>query len=475
MTERRAWGVVLALTALALAGRAALLREPMRFDEAVSWAYYVGRSWGTIVGTYQHPNNHVLYSLLAKASAAWAGYPPWALRLPALVAGVAIVPLTWAVGRRFADDTTARIAAALSVGSTPLILYAINARGYSLVVALFLVALLAADRLRAQETTGRWLTFVACGALGLYTIPIMLYPFGVAATWLALSARTLAAGARRRFLVRVGAAFAAALAVAGLLYLPILRSAGVGALLGNKFVAPSPWPVFFAEAPGNFAATLGRWASPLPWWATLIMLALALVGMRRPVRADRPSLALATLLWCSAVLLVTHRSPFVRVWLFLLPLYLLAVARGITWCASRFGGRAFVQSAATSVALACAMLALALGTHAVPRNDETGVFPEAERITAEMAPRLRPSDRVLAPIPAIGPLLYYFPRVGADTALLTVPLERADHAWLVLDRRAGQDLAWAVRQGMVDPREFPNPRLVATYPDAELWELPRAR
>src|SRR5678815_4844579 len=111
------------VTALAAVCRVVALSQPMRYDESVTWAYFVGRSWTTIISQYQFPNNHVLFSLLAKATSSLAAWQPWALRLPALIAGIAIVPLTWAVGRRFADRDSALLGAALAGASTPLILY----------------------------------------------------------------------------------------------------------------------------------------------------------------------------------------------------------------------------------------------------------------------------------------------------------------------------------------------------------------
>ena len=496
MTERRERLAILGITALAVLSRLTVLWQPMRFDEGVSWAYYVGRSWWTIVGTYKQPNNHVFYSLLAKLSAAAVAYPPWALRLPALIAGVAIVPLTWAVGRRFADDRTALLAAGLSVGSTQLMLYSTNARGYTLFVALFLAMLVVADRIHgavvqagpspaARDDRGRgrpersegpaslWLSLTLLGAIGLYTIPIMLYPLGVVALWLALAARRMDSQRRTRFLARVGSSFVGSIAIAGILYIPIIRSAGLSALLGNKFVAPSPWDEFFREIPGNLAATLGRWTAPLPWWCTPLMTLIALLGVRRLSRSERPSLALATGVWCLAVLLGTHRAPFYRVWLFLLPLFLLSVSRGLVRIARRARPGAPWRAEWPAAAVALASLALAVSTHAVAENDDTGLFTPAREVATLLAPRLTPNDRVLAPIPPIGPLLYYFPHVGADTVLLTRPLTEASRAFLVLDKRSGQTLEWAVRSGIIDPAEFPQPILIGDYKDGAVWEVRR--
>jgi hypothetical protein len=189
------------------------------------------------------------------------------------------------------------------------------------------------------------------------------------------------------------------------------------------------------------------------------------LGLRGPERSDRPSLALATGLWCGALLLATHRVPFVRVWLFLLPLFLLAVARGLL----RVVRRVPFSIENGAVALAGLLVAAVLVTRPVQRSGDTGAFPPAREVTALLAPELRPGDRVLAPIPTNGPLLYYFGAAGLDTALLNTPPERTRRAFLVLQPERGRTLEWAVSRGMIDPRLFEEPTLLIRRSDVELW------
>ena len=111
-----------------------------------------------------------------------AAWQPWALRLPAAMArncdrSTGPGPL----GDRFADRDSALLGAALAAASTPLILYSTNARGYSLVVVLFLCLLLQAHRMREAPTMRDYALFAALSTLGLYTIPVMFYPIGVVA------------------------------------------------------------------------------------------------------------------------------------------------------------------------------------------------------------------------------------------------------------------------------------------------------
>ena len=449
----------------------------MRYDESITWAYFVGRPWSTIVTSYPFPNNHVFHSLLAKIATSAAPWSPWALRLPAFLAGVAIVPLTWAVGRRFADRDTALLGAGLAVGSTPLVLYSANARGYTLVVACFLAMLVIADRIRRGTDQHGWLSLALLGAAGLYTIPVMLYPLGVVALWLALDAARRSPAERRQHLVRIAASSTAAVALAALLYLPISRSAGIGALAGNRFVSPSSWPTFALDLPRFVTELFGVWSSPLPWWCAPLLLLLALAGVRRPARPSGASLTLATMLWCVALLVATHRVPFIRVWLFALPLFLLAVARGMLrlW---RTAVAPSVPALRMDAGRAAMLLAAAAGAGAVwtrsaERSDDTGAFPAARAVTTLLAPRLRAGDRVLAPIPTNGPLLYYFAASGLDTASLTVPIDRSSRAFLVLDPSRGQSVDWAVGVGMIDPGAFVEPTLVGRPDGAEVWETER--
>lgn len=471
--DRRERIAICLITAIAVACRLAALGQPMRYDESITWALFVGRPWSTIVSAYQFPNNHVLHSLLAKLVVSAVPWAPWALRLPAFLAGVAIVPLTWLVGRRVADRGTALLGAALAAVSTTLVLYSTNARGYSLIVMLFLVMLLVADRIRRGTARYGWALLALLGALGLYTIPVMLYPLGVVLTWLVLDVRNLPAAERVRRMALAAMAGASALALAAVLYLPIIRSAGLSALTGNKFVSASPWIQFAFDLPKFFAEMLGTWASPLPWWCAFVLPALALLGLRRLAPSRAPSLALATLAWCGALLFLTHRVPFVRVWLFVVPLFLLAVGRGVihVWRDTVGHRRPTWKLDPVLVAGAVVVVLGAEALHSRPAlsSADTGVFQPAREVATLIAPRLQSGDRVLAVIPANGPLLYYFAERGLDTASLTAPIAKSRRAFLVLDAAHGQDLDWAVRIGMIDPAQFREPELVGRPGNAEVW------
>lgn len=67
----------------------------LEYDEIWTLTHYVPGPWGNIFTDLATPNNHPLHSLLAKLSLSIFGQEIWALRLPALLAGCALIPVVW--------------------------------------------------------------------------------------------------------------------------------------------------------------------------------------------------------------------------------------------------------------------------------------------------------------------------------------------------------------------------------------------
>src|SRR5512138_1549591 len=135
---------LLGLVAIGTVLRLLYLRQPMRYDESVTYLYFAAGSWGHAVGSYTYPNNHVLHTLLVKACVIFFGNEPWVIRLPAFVAGIAMIPMTFSVGRRLFGSASAYVATGLVSASGALALYSTNARGYTM---LCLATLVLADLL----------------------------------------------------------------------------------------------------------------------------------------------------------------------------------------------------------------------------------------------------------------------------------------------------------------------------------------
>jgi hypothetical protein len=265
----------------------------------------------------------------------------------------------------------------------------------------------------------------------------------------------------------------AAVALAALLYAPIISNEGLAALTDNKFVAPSSWSRFNRELKPVFGLVLSEWTSPLPHMVGYVMLGLAAIGMVMRRGRTGPSLALAAALWCLPLLAITHHVPFVRVWIFLLPLFLLAVACGVWWCVDLVARRQVAVPTWTHVAIAGGMAALLAHTHAIEKATDTGLYPNGPAVSQLIGPQLRPGDRILAPMPATGPLLYYITRAGFDSTAMSRTFMDTKRVFLVLDTQRGHTLQWVFSQRVLTTENFNPSELIGQFDAIQVWRTDR--
>ena len=109
-----------------------------------------------------------LYFVLAWATKGIGGVPE-ALRLVPLVAGIAAVPLTWALGAWTTGRRAGLVAAALVALSPILILYSTQARGYALAMTLALASTVTMLRALDRGGVGWWTAYAALSAATVWT------------------------------------------------------------------------------------------------------------------------------------------------------------------------------------------------------------------------------------------------------------------------------------------------------------------
>ena len=415
----------------------------MRYDEAVTYMYFVRLPWAEALSTYTYPNNHLLHTALAKASVALFGNYPWALRIPALLAGILVLPASYVVVRALYGARAAIIGAGLVGASGVLVLYSTNARGYSLTVLAFLVLVLLALRLRTASDHPHWIGFAVVAALGLWTIPIMLYPVGTVAGWYALTAL---AENRREDLKRLAVALGVGALLTVLLYWPVFSRSGVAAVTRNRFVTPSPWFDFFTELPASLAEALRSWGLGLPPLLSFALLGAIVLALwhHRSVSSLTIGIPLAAFVWSAWLLVVNHRAPFPRTWLWFVPVACGLAGAGIVSLLERFGdrGRRIAQQGTPLLAVALGVVCSfsVVTSFGVLLTRDTGTYREAEEATAVIRSFIQPGDRVIAAIPTNGPLEYYFDRAGIDRAQLYFDPRAATRAIGIVDLAEGQSL-----------------------------------
>ena len=428
-------------TLVALVVRIPFLGQPMRYDEALSFNEFASRPLYYGLSFYPEPNNQLLNTFLMHLVYLGLGNQPWGLRLPALLGGVLLVSATFWLASELFDRATATFAATLVAVSSYVVEYSTNARGYTLQALCFVVmlALLVHGGRRALALAA------LVAAVGAYAIPTMLYGVVVCGVWL------LVRKVRPREVVTAGLVIGL---IVTLVYVPVIIVSGPDKLVSNRFVVPLEWTQFPGELGRTLAQTWVFWNRDVPWPLSLILLLGFAVTTVEQVRKREVPLGMLAPLVCLVLVLLQRVAPFERVWLFLLPLYLTLAAAGLARIAD---GRLL----AGIFGIVLAYFTLTSGS--ILGSTETGVFPDAQAVTATLAPRIAPDDAVLTEIPASLPeLQYYFPRYGLPINLLVRPSDEAQNLWVITESGTRPQMAgWSTATE------------VASFPGAMLYELRR--
>jgi 4-amino-4-deoxy-L-arabinose transferase-like glycosyltransferase len=466
---------------IAVAVRLVFINQPIRYDEAHSFTYYSSRPIYIALSNYSSVNNHLFHTLLVHIAYSILGNHEWALRLPALLAGLFLVPATYLAARLLYNKNAAILAAAFISVSSALIEFSTNARGYSMICLAFMLILAVGAYVRRGGGPAAWTLFTLVTALGFYTIPIMLYPFGITALWLFLSALLKDIDGPAWPFVRnliLSTVCAGVLTLA--LYTPVFVGSGVDAVFGipSKAVdAAGGTEGFMGGISIRIKAFWAQWNRDFPLSVSIIMALGAILSLlfHRRVARHRVPLLVPAMLWVVPVLLVMRALPWPRVWLYLLPLYFILVSAGLSL---KFGwmARLLRRSAASFCVIMALHVIIGIGlsvvySRSVYYSEETGTLRNAEEIATTLGRGLGPGDKMLAFSPAGAPLLYYFKRHNVPLD----PLVRTDRdnwqtVYVVVDVPT-HDLDWVLRKTQLDTQRYSAPELVKTYDFAEIYRF----
>ncbi len=445
------------LALLSISGIAALnslifLSQPMRYDESYTFLAFAIRPFRYVISDYHLPNNHIFHTILVFLAYHLLGNQPWAIRLPAFLAGVLAVPACYLLASLLYDRDTGLLSAGLLAASAAMVEYATNARGYTLVTLFTLLTFGLGAYLKAHKNALAWVLFVLFSALGFYTIPIMLYPFGMLMAWLFFSAllKDVDPDYGASFIPLLVAAGGCVVLLTAVLYLPVFRSTGVQAVVGNRFVSALEWDDFSEGVIARLRNTWLFWNTSAPPFFGAVTAAgfLASLGLHWKISRQRLPYALVAALWFALVLTIQKVAPWPRVWLFFLPLFYIGAAAGIMVLARK--ALELVRAVrARQVVFVLAVLGIAGLLSIYQARDQAGKsfkapgsMGESEEVTLYFKGRLQAGDAVAIVSPVNIPTHYYFIRYGVPTGYLCGA--RCDsgfrQVFVVVNTREGQTL-----------------------------------
>jgi mannosyltransferase len=211
------WWPLAALILLAAVLRLATLTEQsFWYDESFTPVHVLHTGLGATLKAVVHSENTPpLWYLLAWVDVRLFGDGALALRLPSALAGIATVPVVWAIGEKLSGRRAALIAGAIVAVNPLFVWYSQEARAYGLFVFFAALAMLCFVRLLGAPSAKRAAWFALSGALALlthYFAVFLLIPMVL------LLLRERAA--------RRAVPAAAGLAVVGLALLPLISAQG---------------------------------------------------------------------------------------------------------------------------------------------------------------------------------------------------------------------------------------------------------
>ena len=214
----RAWWPLAALVVLAAALRLGTLgAQSFWYDEAFTAVHVLHPSLSATLSAMVHTENSPpLWYLLAWVDVRVLGDGAFALRLPSALAGIATVPVAWAIGRELYGRRAALIAAALTAVNPLFVWYSQEARVYSLFVFTSSVAILCFLRALEHPSRRRMGEFALACALALLTHYFFVFLLAPMALWLV----------RERSLRRAAAGALGAIALVGLALVPLVVAQG---------------------------------------------------------------------------------------------------------------------------------------------------------------------------------------------------------------------------------------------------------
>lgn len=377
----------------------------MELDEGVSAAWFIMGPLSFML-TFYNTNNHVFHNFLAHITSRIFGIEPWAIRLPALIAGILIVPASYLFVRSFYNKYAALLTAAFVASSDPLVYYSLSARGYSLMILFFLLVFVIGAHLKQDKNLSLWLSFAIFSALGFYTIPIMLYPFGIVIIWLFLSVVLKDANPSQYQLKDLFVSAMIVVSLTLILYSPFLIGTDLKSLnnapLDKSAAAPKDWAVFVPNILQVVSSTWKDWNEGIPVIVSFVMVIGFVISLfsHKQLSRYRVPVFWASVIWIIPLLLIHRAITNNRFWLFLLPLYLGMASSGIYYLLAKLIEPRYrnFKSIVFSVLSIILVLSLGLGEVQARKNayyERKGTLIDPDYTTLFLKNNLAPGDRII--------------------------------------------------------------------------------
>ncbi len=266
-----------------------------------------------------------------------------------------------------------------------------------------------------------------------------------------------------------------------MLYLPAYTVWGLQAIIGNSYVTALPMSEFLANFPSIVPTLWSDWTRDIPLILSVFLGICFLIGVFASKHLGKvPAYLIAplTIVIYSAMLFLQRVIPFTRVWLFLVPLWAILTAIGITVILDLFARQRMGQALAEGCAL---ILCLGIGLNVIAAqsvyySDATGTLRDGDQIVGFLADYLQKTDRIYATVPSDAPLLYYLKRHQLPISIIAKTadtLSTADRIIIVVNKTSMplEEMMNRLNNLGVSTTAYTSPEFVRSFPFADLYVI----
>jgi hypothetical protein len=354
------------------------------------------------------------------------------------------------------------------------------ARGYTIVVVLFLLMLLCAADAIGGGSRRAWPALTILGAAGLFTVPAFLYPLGVVMGWIVLAglAQPGNRAARLPVVIRYSVVTAA---IALLCYAPALASSGLY-FATHYATGGVSTGAFISQAAAQLHEIWDGFTRGIPRPFAIAMVISGLLGAAFARGRNARTLLAALLLWPAGMVVLQRVMPASRILLFALPVLLMFCAAGAMIVVRRLGDRIaagtsaqFSDAAAVALgAVLCLYAWVWRPAHYTEINGPTEIhaYSDLEQVALYLKGTLRPGDALVSSIPLDYPLEYYLRIHNVPTDFLRKSPADPVRLVVVANETIQEPVAKVLRAKAVDAKRTGTPQLLRAFVYSAVYDVP---
>ena len=477
----RAWlGLLGFITLIGIFIRLRLISQPFDHDEAYTYVAFASGSLRTTITDYHLINNHVFHNILLNLVTHLFGNAPWVVRLPAFTAAILCIPAAYALAEKMYRRKEIAVLSALLVAWIPVLgQYAANARGYTLVTLFTLLSAWLGHYLRQEKNLFGWALLALISALGFYTVPVMIYPFGALFAWLFFTNLLEVPrpySSRWNFLLYWFLAGISAALLTLIFYTPIFIYSGPASFFANSFVVALDPSTYYQTLHIRLVSTWVEWLTRLPPALTITLIVGFLLSLvfHRKLSSARVPLQLVTFLWIAFVIVLRKPEAWSKYWLFLIPLLMIWAAAGLIFLLDLIRLPLPRALTVTRIALGIAVLAalvpaVQVAVHLPDYLVEKG---EVELATIYLSQQVQPDDMIVITSPLDAPMWYYSTRYGIPQTDYNNRTTFND-IWVIVDLSRNQTLDAALQDRGPAPALYDKSaaRLITTIGSLGIYKI----